>query len=122
MEDSIFYKFAKGELKPDKIRFEDDKLLAFDDINPNAPTHILIIPKNRNLRSIVQMTSEDTKLLGSMIYRAKLLADELGLAENGYRLTINVGKWGGQVVPYLHLHLLGGAQLSGDLSQFTKAE
>lgn len=118
MEDSIFAKFARGELKPDTVRYEDDEMLAFDDIKPAAPTHVLIIPKI-SIPSIAHLRSEDTDLVGRMVYRAKLLAEELGVAENGYRLTINVGTWGGQAVPYLHIHLLGGAPLNQDIERFT---
>ena len=121
MEDSIFAKFARGELKPDKVRYEDDEMLAFDDIHPHAPVHILILPK-KPIASVAHLEEEDIGLVGKMMYRAKLLAEELGIAEGGYRLTINVGKWGGQAVPYLHIHLLGGAKLSDDLSQFAHGD
>lgn len=118
VEDSVFAKFARGEIKPDKIRYEDDEILAFDDIHPSAPTHILILPK-KPIGGVAQMQPEDAELVGRMIYRAKLLADELGISKNGYRLTINVGKWGGQAVPYLHIHLLGGAPLNEDIENFS---
>ena len=122
MEDSIFHKFATGEIKPStQIRYEDEEMLAFDDLHPATPTHVLIIPKSP-LESIAQMEVADSHLVGKMIYRAKLIAEELGLASNGYRITINVGKWGGQVVPYLHVHLLGGTQMHGNLKQFSKDE
>lgn len=121
MEDNIFYKFVKGEIRPDKVRYEDDEMLAFDDIHPHAPTHILILPK-KPIRSVAGMEPGDELLVGKMIYRAKLLADELGIAENGYRLTINVGKWGGQAVPYLHIHLLGGTPLNDDIEHFSHGE
>ncbi len=116
--DTIFHKFARGELKPDRMRYEDEEMLAFDDIHPSAPTHVVIIPK-KPIESIVSLAEEDSALVGRMIYRAKLLAEEFGLAEKGYRITINVGQWGGQEVSYLHLHLLGGASLNEDLSKFT---
>lgn len=118
MESSIFAKFARGELKPDMVRYEDDELLAFDDHTPSAPVHILIIPK-KPIPSVTDLKEEDSGLVGKMLYRAKLLADELGISDKGYRITINVGPWGGQAVPYLHLHLLGGAPLSEDLAKFT---
>ena len=118
MENSIFAKFARGEMKPETVRYEDDELLAFDDHTPSAPVHILIIPK-KPIPSVADLEEEDSDLIGRMLYRAKLLADELGIAQEGYRITINVGKWGGQAVPYLHLHLLGGAPLSEDLAKFT---
>ena len=103
MEDSIFYKFAKGEFKPDQVRFEDAEMLAFDDIAPSSLVHILIIPK-KPIQSIADMTAGDIELVGKMLYRAKLLAEELGVADSGYQLVINVREGGGQVVPYLHLH------------------
>lgn len=121
MEDCIFAKFARGEIRPDKIRYEDDEMLAFDDIHPKAPMHVLILPK-KPIRGVAQMEAGDTELIGKMVYRAKLLAEELGIAENGYRLTINVGKWGGQEVPYLHIHLLGGAPLNPDVEHFSSAD
>lgn len=118
MEDSIFAKFASGEIRPDKVRYEDEEVLAFDDIHPHAPTHILILPK-KPIQSIAQMEAGDELLVGKMVYRAKLLAEELGLADKGYRLTINVGKWGGQAVPYLHIHLLGDQPLNENIEHFS---
>jgi len=107
MEDSIFYKFAKGEMKPGNIRYEDDDLLAFDDIHPAAPVHILIVPK-KPIQSVADMVEEDAAIVGKMVYRAKLLAEELGIDHPGYRVSFNVREGGGQLVPYLHLHLMGG--------------
>jgi histidine triad (HIT) family protein len=104
MKDSIFYKFSTGEIRPENIRFEDDEMLAFDDINPDAPVHILIIPK-RPIESIADMVEGDIEIVGKMLYRAKLLAEELGVADSGYKVSFNVREGGGQVVPYLHLHL-----------------
>jgi histidine triad (HIT) family protein len=118
MEDSIFAKFASGEIRPEKIRYEDNEMLAFDDIHPHAPTHILILPK-KPIQSIAQMEAGDVELVGKMVYRAKLLAEEMGIDQLGYRLTINVGKWGGQAVPYLHIHLLGGQPLNDDIEHFS---
>ena len=121
IEESIFSRFASGEIRPDKIRYEDDDMLAFDDISPKAPTHILILPK-KPIQSIAELEAGDTELIGKMIYRAKVLAEEMGIAESGYRLTINVGKWGGQAVPYLHIHLLGGQPLNEDIEHFSHGE
>ncbi|MFA5009946.1 MAG: histidine triad nucleotide-binding protein [Patescibacteria group bacterium] len=121
MEDNIFYKFAKGEIRPNMVRYEDSEILAFDDINPSAPTHILILPK-KPIQSVAHMEVGDAELIGRMVYRAKLLAEEAGIAENGYRLTINVGKWGGQAMPYLHIHLLGGQPLNEDIEHFSHGE
>jgi len=119
MEDNIFAKFARGETRPvTTVRYEDDEILAFDDLHPHAPTHILILPK-KPIQSVADITEEDEQIVGKMVYRAKLLAEELGIAKDGYRLTINVGKWGGQAVPYLHIHLLGGAPLNEDIEHFS---
>ena len=122
MEESIFYKMATGEIKPNTVvRYEDDEMLAFDDLHPSAPVHVLIIPKIP-IESVADLTETQAGLVGRMVYRAKLLAEEMGIAESGYRLTINVGKWGGQVVPYLHIHLLGGQPLNQDIEYFSHGE
>lgn len=107
MEKSIFHKFATGEMKVNtRIYFDDEEFLAFDSIAPKSPVHIIIIPK-REIVSIADMTEADIQVVGKLLYRAKLLADELGYHE-GYRLAFNVRSDGGQTVPYLHLHLLAG--------------
>ncbi len=113
--DCVFCKIA-DKIIPASIRFEDDEMVAFDDINPSAPIHVLIVPKI-HISSLVEAEENDQALLGKLVYRAKLLAKELNLADTGYRVSINVGKWGGQVVPHLHLHLLGGAPLSTGRSE-----
>lgn len=107
MEKTIFHKFASGELKPTVVRYEDDEMLAFDDIHPKAPVHILIIPK-KEIVSIADMEMGDEQIVGRMLWRAKLLAEELGIAEQGYWLGFNVREGGGQEIAYLHLHLVGG--------------
>lgn len=91
--------------------FADDELYVFPDIRPSAPVHILIIPKDHVLRSVAEMSEEQAGLLGRMIYRAKCLAEERGIAEDGYRLAFNIRHHGGQEVDHLHLHLLGGKPL-----------
>lgn len=91
--------------------YEDDELLAFPDIHPKAPTHILIIPKDHVVTSIAAMSEANQRLLGQMLWRAKLLAEGQGIAEAGYRLVFNVRRHGGQEVDHLHLHLLGGRRL-----------
>ena len=93
-----------------KIVFEDDELIAFHDINPQAPVHIQIIPK-KHLESLNQVGEEDINLLGKIVYRAKLIAEEVNIARDGYRLIIQCGEHGGQVIPHLHCHILGGTQL-----------
>jgi len=109
MKDCIFCKISQGEA-PAKIEYEDDSILAFDDINPKAPIHVLIIPK-KHIRSINDLKQGDGELLFKMIFVAKKLAKKLKIAESGYKLIFNVGKEGGQLVSHLHLHLLGGKLL-----------
>lgn len=118
--DCIFCQIAAGKL-PTSIRFQDAEMLAFDDINPHAPIHILVISK-KHIDSLTEVTKSDELLLGRMLYRCKLLAEEMNIADSGYRVTINVGKWGGQIVPHLHLHLLGGAPLTERLSIYTETQ
>jgi histidine triad (HIT) family protein len=101
---------VSGELTPDKVA-ENDELLAFRDIAPQAPTHILIIPK-RHIATINDVNPEDGALLGKMIVMAKEIAAGEGLAENGYRLIFNCNGDGGQAVYHIHLHLLGGRAMS----------
>jgi len=120
LTDCIFCKIA-GNQVPASVRFEDAEMVAFDDINPHAPIHVLVVPK-KHIPSLVDVSKTDEKLLGKLLYRCKLLAEELNIASSGYRVTINTGKWGGQIVPHLHLHLLGGAPLTERLSIYTAAE
>ena len=103
---TIFSKIIAKEI-PAKIVFEDEKCLAFHDINPQAPTHILIIPK-KEIRSMAEVTPEDSALLGHMMSKAADIAREIGVAERGYRLVVNTNQWGGQTVYHLHIHLLSG--------------
>lgn len=118
--DCVFCKIADHQVSAN-IRFEDDEMIAFDDINPSAPIHVLLIPKV-HIQSLATVGESDQALLGRMLYRAKLLAETLNIAESGYRVTINVGKWGGQIVPHFHLHILGGAPLSTHLETLSKAD
>ena len=110
----VFCRIADHAI-PAHIRFEDDEMMAFDDANPNAPIHVLLISK-AHLASLVQVEANHQELLGKMLYRCKLLADELNISDSGYRVTINVGDWGGQIVRHLHLHILGGAPLTSNLA------
>ena len=109
MNDCIFCKIVEGTI-PSKKAYEDDTVLAFYDINPAAPTHVLIIPK-KHIKSAQTVAPEDGALLCHMFEVAQKLATELGVAEEGYRLVTNVGEAAGQSVPHLHLHLLGGRSL-----------
>jgi len=106
MEDCIFCKIASGRLDSKKV-YEDEELLAFEDINPVAPTHILIIPK-RHIATLNETNENDVPLLGGLIRRAVRLAGERGIAEEGYRIVINCMPGAGQSVFHIHVHLLGG--------------
>ena len=92
---------------PAKVAYEDDQVLAFHDIRPQAPVHVLIIPK-RHVESILTLAPEDASLVGRMVLAAKRIGEARGLGERGYRLSIHCGPEGGQVVDHLHLHFLGG--------------
>lgn len=107
---TIFKKIIDKEI-PAKIVFEDNVCLAFHDIAPQAPVHVLIIPK-KEIRSLVESTAEDSPLLGHLLHCAAKIAKQLGLDEDGYRTVINTGRNGGQTVWHLHVHLLGGRPLS----------
>jgi len=110
MDECIFCKIANGEIKAD-IVFQNDKIVAFRDVNPIAPVHVLIIPKE-HISSMNDVSEERTDLLGELLYVATKIAKELEIAEGGYKLLIRTGRNGGQEVPHIHLHLLGGARLS----------
>ncbi len=104
--DCIFCKIVAGEI-PSNILYQDEEVIAFHDINPIAPTHLLIVSK-KHIPSILHLTDAEAPLIGHMVKVANQLAREHGVAESGYRLVINCGKEGGQLVPHLHMHLLGG--------------
>jgi histidine triad (HIT) family protein len=110
MAETIFSKIIRKEIPAD-IVYEDDDLLAFKDINPQAPYHLLIIPK-KEIPTVNQLVEEDELLIGKLIIRARKLAESLGIAESGYRLVFNCNKGGGQEVYHLHLHLIGGRQMN----------
>jgi histidine triad (HIT) family protein len=111
--DCIFCKIVAGEL-PSHTLYQDDELVAFRDINPAAPTHVLIIPK-RHIASLAELNDDETQIIGHMARVANQLARQEGVAEKGYRLIVSSGEDGGQVVPHLHMHLLGGKRLSDRL-------
>lgn len=113
MEEDIFCKIIKGEIPAKKV-YEDDLVFAFHDIHPIAPVHILIIPK-KHIASINDLTEEDVEIMGGMIMAAKKIAGDLGIAEKGYKLLVRTGRDGGQEVPHIHMHLLGGARLREDI-------
>ena len=107
--DCIFCKIAKGEVKSNII-YRDDKVVAFPDINPKAPTHILVIPR-KHIASVTDLSEADEALMGHLFIIANRLAKQQGISNDGYRLVVNCGPHGGQLVAHLHLHLLGGRQL-----------
>ena len=113
-KDCIFCKIVRGEV-PSKKVFEDEKVYAFHDINPVAPTHILIVPK-KHILGVQTLEPEDECLVGHMFYVARRIAEDQGLApkedlKGGYRLVFNVGRDAGQSVFHLHLHLIGGRHM-----------
>jgi histidine triad (HIT) family protein len=112
-EECIFCRIVAGEIPAD-IVYQDEDFLAFRDIMPKAPTHVLIIPKT-HIKSVAELTDGQQKLAGRLMIIARNLARKEGLAGKGYRLVINCGPEGGQVVPHLHLHLLGGRQMEPKL-------
>jgi histidine triad (HIT) family protein len=110
MEDCIFCKIARAEI-PSKKVYEDEEILAFHDINPQAPTHFMLIPK-KHIASLAEATSEDAGVLGRMLAMSGRLAREQG-SRDGYRTIINTGRIGRQDVMHLHMHVLGGPEPLG---------
>ena len=108
-KDCLFCKIVAGELSADVV-FEDDDLLAFRDISPQSPTHVLVIPK-RHIPTLNDLQDDDAELVGKLVLRARHLAREQGVADAGYRLVSNCNQAAGQTVYHLHLHLMGGRQL-----------
>jgi histidine triad (HIT) family protein len=112
-EDCIFCRIVAGEV-PGDIVYQDADYLAFRDIAPQAPTHLLVIPK-AHITSLAELSEGQSEPAGRLIIIARNLAEKEGIADRGYRLVINCGPEGGQLVPHLHLHLIGGRRLSGGL-------
>ena len=110
MSQTLFEKIIAREIPAD-IVYEDDQVLAFRDISPQAPTHVLVIPK-KVIPRIAAADDSDQALLGHLLLKARNVAAELGLADSGYRLVINNGRDGGESVPHLHCHILGGRPLT----------
>ncbi|MBE6578866.1 MAG: histidine triad nucleotide-binding protein [Ruminococcaceae bacterium] len=109
MENCLFCKIIAGEI-PSKKVYEDENVYAFHDINPNAPIHVLVIPKV-HIASIQEVTEENLSAVSAVLKVIPRIAKELGLAENGYRVITNCGEDGGQSVKHLHFHILGGKKL-----------
>ena len=110
-EDTLFSKIVKREIPAD-IVYQDERVTAFRDINPQAPTHLLIIP-NKIIPTVNDVSAEDEGVLGHLFVVAKQLAQQEGVAEDGYRLLINCGRHANQEVFHLHMHLFGGRALGG---------
>jgi len=108
--DCIFCQIVDGKIPAD-IVYQDEEVMVFPDISPVAPTHLLIIPK-KHIPSLALLPDAEIPLIGHMVKVANQLAREGGVAESGYRLVINSGEQGGQLVPHLHMHLLSGRRLS----------
>lgn len=107
--DCLFCKIAAKEL-PANLQYEDDQVVAFDDIHPKAKIHILLVPR-KHIPSVDALEIDDRDIVSRLIYAAQALARQKGIARNGYRLVFNVHDHGGQVVDHLHLHLIGGERL-----------
>jgi histidine triad (HIT) family protein len=110
MTDCIFCKIAAGDI-PATIVYQNEEVLAFRDLNPQAPTHILVIPK-KHIATTNDITANDAALIGNMYLAARQIAKDEGIAESGYRTVMNCNRGAGQTVFHIHLHLLGGRQMS----------
>lgn len=113
--DCIFCKIIDGEIPTQKV-FENENILVIRDINPVAPVHDLILPK-KHIVSLNEVKEEDKGLLGEILLTAKTVAEKESISESGYRLIANTGKNGGQLVPHLHFHLIGGKNLGPKIVQ-----
>jgi histidine triad (HIT) family protein len=109
LEDCIFCKIAGGEIG--KLVYEDERVAAFDDLNPQAPVHVLIVPKKHIARVSDVMSDEDACLMGDVMRVANTIALQRGLADDGYRVVVNCNEGAGQSVWHVHFHLLGGRRL-----------
>jgi histidine triad (HIT) family protein len=108
--DCLFCKVANGQI-PAKVIYRDDLVVAFDDINPQAPQHKLIIPQ-KHISTLNELQTEDNALIGHMAQTAKMLAKQLNIADDGYRVVMNCNAGAGQTVFHIHMHLLGGRQMT----------
>lgn len=109
MADCLFCKIIKREV-PGSIVYEDDRMLAFNDISPQAPTHVLIVPK-RHIASLNDLTAPDDGIVGEMVRRAAAIAAERRISASGFRIVFNTNRDGGQTVFHIHLHLIGGRSM-----------
>lgn len=109
MSDCIFCKIINKEI-PSTIVYEDEKIIAFKDINPVAPVHVLVIPK-KHITSLIELEDEDKNIIGDIYLVINKIAKEQGIAEKGFRVIVNCGEDGGQEDKHLHFHLIGGEKL-----------
>ncbi|NOX96771.1 MAG: histidine triad nucleotide-binding protein [Nitrospirae bacterium] len=110
MSDCLFCHLIQGKIKS-KIIYEDNEVFAFEDIHPQAPIHILIVPK-KHIPNLTQLREEDKELVGKIHLVAKRIAEDLSISRNGFRIVINSGRDAGETVEHLHFHLLGGRKLN----------
>ncbi|MEW6125594.1 MAG: histidine triad nucleotide-binding protein [Acidobacteriota bacterium] len=110
-QDTIFHKIITGDA-PAQIVYEDEEVVAFKDVNPQAPVHIILIPRNTDPESLNDVSRADERVLGHLLFAAAKVANKEGIAESGYRVVINTGAAAGQSVDYLHVHLLGGRDMT----------
>lgn len=110
MSDCIFCKIIKKEI-PAKIIYEDDKVIAFEDINPQAPVHLLIVPR-KHIPTLLDLTPEDNQLIGHILLTANNLAKNKGISVSGFRTVFNCNKDAGQAVYHIHLHIFGGRRMA----------
>jgi len=113
MEPCIFCEIIKGNIPCSKV-YEDDQVLAFDDIHPMAPVHVLVVPKV-HIPTLMDMSPKEGGILLALGKAVQLIAQKKGVADDGFRVIINCKEGGGQVVPHLHIHILGGTRLKDDL-------
>jgi histidine triad (HIT) family protein len=109
MNDCLFCKIRDGEI-PGDIVYEDDDVLAFNDVNPQAPIHVLIIPR-KHIATVNDVEDEDVNIMGKLFSAAKTIASQLGVGDDGYRLVINCNQRAGQVVFHIHMHMLAGRDM-----------
>jgi len=109
----VFCQIVAGKV-PSEIVYQDEEVIAFRDITPVAPTHLIVIPK-KHIPSLADLSEAELPLIGHMVNIANQLAKREGISDSGYRLVVNCGKQGGQLVPHLHMHLLGGRKLADTL-------
>lgn len=113
MEDCLFCKIIKGEIPSNKV-YEDEDILAFNDINPVAPIHILVVPK-KHIASLAHINKDDEAIIGKIYEVINKIAEEKGFKENGFRVVVNCGKDAGQEVMHLHFHILAGARFGNKI-------